>query len=89
MTEFSSKWQKFSPEGSGIEVPKVSKAPSETFDTSIAEDLSQKILLPAPVPSPSAPLVVALTTRCAPLAASPGTAKTVRAVASAPLWGRG
>src|SRR5919106_2097644 len=42
MTEFTSKWQNFSPEGSGIAVSKVAKAPSDTFATSIAEGLGQK-----------------------------------------------
>jgi hypothetical protein len=55
MTEFSSKWQNFSPEGSGIAVSKVSKAPSETFDTSIAEGLSQKNSTACTCPKPVGP----------------------------------
>jgi hypothetical protein len=55
MTEFTSKWQKFSPEGSGIAVSKVAKAPSDTFDTSIAEGLSQKNFTACTGPQPNDP----------------------------------
>jgi hypothetical protein len=85
MIEFLSKWQDFSPKGSNVEVSKVSEGAFETFDTSIAEALSEKFLLPAPAPLLPASLVVALTTRCAPVASTRGTARTVVVAASVHL----
>jgi hypothetical protein len=55
MIEFSSKWQNFSPKGFAMEVSKVSKAPFETFDTSIAEALSEKVSAACTCPTPSGP----------------------------------
>jgi hypothetical protein len=55
MIEFSSKWQNFSPKGPDIEVSKVPEGAFETFDTSIAEALSEKISAACTCPTPSGP----------------------------------
>jgi hypothetical protein len=55
MTEFSSKWQNFSPKGCAIAVSKVSEGAFETFDTSIAEAPSPKISAACTGPTPPGP----------------------------------